>query len=147
MLMMSRVCHSIYFCILEEEKYIMSNLGLYQTMTTWAKKAGGPVQFLGLVAAGGYLVLRTVEAGGKVIIKIVTKKIASKEENDAIYTVHTAGVSNEGLQFAVGDTFRVLEIDKDAVLIEKIGDDSSPYFVTSTLLYSISDFDYLHKGR
>ena len=56
--------------------------------------------------------------------------------------MHSAGKSNEGLQFAVGDTFRVLEIAADAVLIEKIGDPNNPYFVSSDLLHSISDFNH-----
>ena len=41
----------------------MSNLGLYQIMTKYAKKMGGPLQFLGAVAVGGYIVIRAVEAG------------------------------------------------------------------------------------
>lgn len=49
----------------------MSNLGLYQKMTTWAKKMGGPLQFLGAVAVGGYIVLRTAETGGKAVAKVV----------------------------------------------------------------------------
>ena len=120
----------------------MSNLGLYQKMTTWAKKMGGPLQFLGAVAVGGYIVLRTAETGGKAVAKAVKKRFVGKEENTTIYTVHSAGQSNEGLQFAVGDTFRVLEIAADAVLIEKIGDTNNPYFVSSDLLHSISDFDH-----
>ena len=120
----------------------MSNLGLYQKITTWAKKMGGPLQFLGAVAVGGYIVLRTAETGGKAVAKVVKKRFVVKEENTTIYTVHSAGKSNEGLQFAVGDTFRVLEIAADAVLIEKIGDTNNPYFVSSDLLHSISDFDH-----
>lgn len=49
-------------------------------------------------------------------------------------------VSNEGLQFHVGETFKVLERDGNAVLIEKLGDDNNPYFVVAELLNEISDY-------
>ena len=116
---------------------IMSNLKLYQTMTTYAKKMGGPLHFFGVIAIGGYIVLRTVEAGGKTVIK----RLKSKKKAIAnTYVVHTQGMSNEGLQFLVGEQFRVLEIEVDAILIEKIGDKNNPYFVTAELLCSISNF-------
>ena len=47
----------------------MSNLGLYQMMTTVAKRVGGPLRFLGIVAAGGYVVLRPLETAGKWLVK------------------------------------------------------------------------------
>lgn len=120
----------------------MSNLGLYQTMTTAAKKVGGPVNFLLLVGAGGYGVLRLGEAGIKKIVKTVKKHTGRKEvDPPKKYVVHSAGESNEGLVFNEGDMYRVLEIDRDCVLIEKIGDKNNPYFVSSELLKSISDFD------
>ena len=44
----------------------------------------------------------------------------SKEKAIAnTYVVHTQGMSNEGMQFVVGEQFRVLEIAGDVVLIEK----------------------------
>ena len=46
--------------------------------------------------------------------------------------------------FSVDDTFKVLEIDGDAALIEKIGDENNPYFVSGCFLESISD--YKHKA-
>lgn len=57
-----------------------------------------------------------------------------------IYSVTAEGVSNEGLEFKIGDQFRVLEKDKDAVLIEKIGDDNNPYFVSEELFKNISNY-------
>ena len=48
------------------------------------------------------------------------------------------------LLFSVDDTFKVLEIDGDATLIEKIGDENNPYFVSGCFLESISD--YKHKA-
>ena len=46
--------------------------------------------------------------------------------------------SNEGLAFSVGDQYRILELDGDAALIEKIGDKNNPYFVSAKFLNSIS---------
>ena len=40
----------------------------------------------------------------------------------------------------MGDKFKVLESDGDAVLIEKIGDLTNPYFVSAELLKDISDY-------
>lgn len=120
----------------------MSNLGLYQSMTTWAKKLGGPLQLGCAIAVGGYVVIRAVEAGGKTVVKVIKKHMKSKDIPPAVtYVVHTEGTSNEGLQFAVGDKFNVLEIADDAVLIEKIGDNCNPYFVSAALLHSISNFN------
>jgi hypothetical protein len=58
-----------------------------------------------------------------------------------IYTVTTEGTSNEGLEFKIGDPFKVLETDKDAVLIEKIGDSDNPYFMSAELLKNISNYN------
>ena len=122
----------------------MSNLGLYQTMTTVAKKVGGPKNFLLLVGIGGYGVFRIGEAGIKKFIKAVIQYKNSKKISSKLYVVHSAGESNEGLRFIAGDTFRVLESDGDAVLIEKIGEDNNPHFVSRELLLTISDYT-LHE--
>ena len=53
---------------MEERK--MGNLGLYQVMTTCAKKVGGPEKLLALVALGGYGVLRVAEAGGRRVMNL-----------------------------------------------------------------------------
>ena len=120
----------------------MSNLGLYQTMTNLAKKFGGP-QYLGIaVAVGGYTVFRIGEAGIKKVVKTIRKH--SKEIKtlcQKTYVVHSIGKSNEGLFFNKGDKYRVLAQDKESVLIEKIGDRNNPYFISSELLCSISNFN------
>ena len=118
----------------------MSNLGLYQTMTTVAQKVGGPKKLLLLVAAGGYGVLRIGEAGIKKFIRVIIQYKNNNMISSKLYVVHSAGESNEGLCFVVGDAFRVLESDGDAVLIEKIGEDNNPYFVSRELLLTISDY-------
>lgn len=121
----------------------MSNLGWYQKITSVSKKVGGPKRLLAMVFGTGAL------AG--VGIEKLSKKASNtnniKEDNKAIvdcniiYTVETDGVSNEGLRFKKGDTFRVLEVHGNAALIEIIGDNNSPYFVSTTFLSSISNYN------
>ena len=123
----------------------MGNLGVYQWITTIAKKVGGPVSFLCLVGAAGYAVLRSVEAGGKFIYKIIKtengKTTETVIENVVEYTVEKDGESNEGVKFSVGDVFCVLERDGDSVLIDKLGDTNSPYYVAAQFLSYISSYE------
>ncbi len=42
--------------------------------------------------------------------------------------------------FKEGDHFKVLEEDGDSVLIELLGNDDNPYFVSKELLKEISDY-------
>ena len=81
--------------------------------------------------------------GVEALVGSQKKKAAEKEKAAELlktYTVSKEGVSNEGLQFHVGETFKVLERDGNAVLIEKLGDDNNPYFVAAELLNEISDY-------
>ena len=119
----------------------MGNLGAYQTMTTLAKECKSPGGVGGVVAVSGYLVLRTGEAGIKKGVKVI-KKLSSK--NKAViseYSIKKNGVSNEGLELKKGDLIRVLEKAEDAVLIELVGDEDSPYFVDAKYLKEISDYE------
>ena len=109
-------------------------------MTTIAKKVGGPKPFLLLVGICGYGVFRISEAGIKKFIKAIIHYKNNKPLSSKLYVVHSAGESNEGLCFVAGDMYRVLESDGDAVLIEKIGEDNNPYFVSRELLIAISDY-------
>lgn len=121
----------------------MSNLGLYQKITTWSKKMGGPLNFLIAVGVCGYAVGRTVEALGKPIVINAKKYIENKKTaNSDVYVVHTEVLNNEGMHFTINDKFRVLGIADDAVLIEKDGDNNNPYFVSADLLHSISNFKH-----
>lgn len=118
----------------------MSNLGLYQVMTSLAKKVGGPAQLSLIIAAGGYLVIRPVEAVGKMAIKKGISRIRIHKYSDAIFTINSNAIDNQGLEFKKASEFRVLEIDNDAVLVEIIGDNNNPYFVSKSFLHTISDF-------
>ena len=121
----------------------MSNLGAYQWITSTSKKVGGPINLLLLTGAIGAAVYKASEIGVKKGIKAFKTHQASKtkclEANDNIYSVTSPGTSNEGVEFPIGTKFKVLETD-DSVLIEKIGDKNSPYFVSVELLSTISSF-------
>lgn len=116
----------------------MGNLGIYQQMTTIAKKVGGPKNLIALTLATGY-------AGGK-MLEVVCKKVAKTARKNKkktisenkIYMIRKESISNEGLKFNVGDHIRVCEIDDDVVLIEKIGDQNNPYYISAELLYSMT---------
>lgn len=98
----------------------MSNLGLYQVMTTAAKKVGGPLVLAAITAISGYAVIRTGEAGVKTIVKKGKKTIKEKHYTNTLFTVETEITDKQGLKFQKGDQFRVLETDGDVILIELI---------------------------
>ena len=117
----------------------MSNLGWYQKMTTAAKKVGGPKNLFLIVLGTGAI----LDASAKYCYKIISKSRDNKKqlaEATIIHTVKKEAKSNEGLVFLVGDQFRVLERDGDAVLIEKLDDNNNPYFVSAKFLSKISDY-------
>lgn len=123
----------------------MSNLGAYQKFTTLAKKFGGVEKFIGLIVAGSTTIgaaggIGAFIGGLKIVKKLKAKKEVSTKKNDIIYKITTPGESNEGLKFEVGNEFRVLETDGDAILIEKLGDKNNPYFVDKKLLNKISNY-------
>lgn len=122
----------------------MGNLGQYQLLTTVAKKVGGPVALLVITGISGWFVGRVTEAGGKEVVKVAkskrTKRSAPIAASDQIFTVHTDGDATSELMLDVDNEFRVLERDKDAVLIEVLGNADNPYFVSSEILASLSDF-------
>lgn len=120
----------------------MGNLGWYQLMTTVAKKVGGPKQLLALVAAGGYVIIRGVEAGGKKVIKLVKKDNKEKSISKVLpaYKFIIDGKDDKGLIFSSGDVFYVAARHDDVILIEKEKDDNNPYFVSVDWLMKVSSF-------
>lgn len=121
----------------------MGNLGGYQVMTKLAKKVGGPKNLMLLTLGGGYLLFRVVEVGGKKCVKIVKKHLNKNEgeyDTNVIYEVTSDGENEEGLEFSVGDKYRVIGSDGEAIIIEKIGELNNPHFVSIDLLQTISNF-------
>ncbi len=118
----------------------MSNLGLYQQMTKWSKKVGGPEKFIALLMGSGYIIGKGTELVVKKAVKIIKKSNKREKQPIKIYTVIANGKSNDDLEFNIGDKYRVLEADGKSILIEKIGDANNPYFVSADYLSSISNF-------
>ena len=111
-----------------------------------AKKVGGPGNLIALIAGGGAIVGGIAVKCGEFAVKKGKQAIANRKKNDSsinsdtIYTVEREAESNEGLRFKVGDSFRVLECDGDAILIELIENKNNPYFVSEKLLKEISNY-------
>lgn len=129
----------------------MGNLGTYQVMTSIAKKVGGPGALLLMAAAGGYVILRPAEAGIK---KAVRASVAALKKRNApcatkgrLFRVVADGKGSGGPKLSVGDEYRVLECDGDAILIEVLNDPDNPYFVSSEFLTAISDFPAEDTGE
>lgn len=127
----------------------MGNLGAYQKMTTIAKMVGGPINLAGILFVCGIAIGVGLTKSGEFIVNKVSK-IVKKETSlameSAIFTVTVGEIDNSGLEFNIGDKFRVLERDGEAILIEKIGDLNNPYFVPDELLLRISD-DYARRNK
>ena len=121
----------------------MGNLGWYQLITTWSKKVGGPRTFLLLVAAGGYTIVRSVEAGGKKVYRLVKdkRKSGTPKSNLESFIFTENGIGENGLSFSKGDKFFIVAIHDDAILIEKENDDNNPYFVSAKWLQTLSNYE------
>jgi hypothetical protein len=117
----------------------MGNLGAYQAMTTIAKKVGGPIALGAITFVSGYVVIRPAEAGAKKVARAIKKRSVPCATKGQVFRATSDG-EDGGLKIRVGDEYKVLECDGDAILVEVLGDPSSPYFVSSKFLRSVSDF-------
>ncbi len=122
----------------------MGNLGGYQTMTTLAKKVGGPGALTVVIAVGGWAIGRGAESGGRSVLRAA--KAAARKWNVAcstkgqVFDVVSDGGDGKGLTLRAGDQFRVMECDGKAILIEVLGGTNNPYFTSAQFLTSVSGF-------
>lgn len=123
----------------------MSNLGMYQTLVSVAKRVGGPERLVAALLAGGYVMGKSTELGSKKLVKV--SKAALKKRNKPcatkgqLFDVTADGAdSSAGLSLRGGDVFRVLECDADSILIEVLGNPNNPYAVSRQFLMTISAF-------
>lgn len=126
---------------------MVGNLGDYQRIVELIKKVGGPtaakayaaVVAAGLMAAGGF-----AHKGYQAAAPGVKDWWASRQQGHDVpgvsYVVTTAAIDDQGLVLDVGDEFRVLTSDRDAVMIEVLGRDDNPWMVSARFLARISDF-------
>lgn len=123
----------------------VGNLGNYQRMVQLAKATNGPVALGIYVLAGGFLVGAavgpTIKKGANKAYQSAKLKVrASRSAKLGTYIVVTEANAGMGLRLRVGDEFRVLEQDGDAVLVEVCGNAENPHVVSAKLLEEISDF-------
>lgn len=122
----------------------MSNLGWYQWFTSNAKKVGGPLNLMGLIAIGGYTIIRVGEAGTKKVIKLVRAHNKNRSEEilrmSPIYNVVDDATIGDNVVVKNGDKIRVCAVDHDVAMIEILGKKNNPHFVDFDLLVSITDY-------
>lgn len=122
----------------------MGNLGWYQWFTTNAKKVGGPLKLMSLIAVGGYAAIRIGEAGVKKVIKLAKDSSTKDERNNTassrIYSFNKKAMMDETKHVKSGEKFKILAVDRDAVMIEIINDENNPYFIHIHKLKDISDY-------
>ena len=121
----------------------MSNLGFYQTFTTWSKKVGGPKNVLLITAGIGSM----IGSGCTLVCQKAISKIREHRYNkqhllnDAIkLTISKTKKVSDDLTLCAGDIVYIIERDGDAILIARKGDKNNPYFISADVLYQISDF-------
>jgi hypothetical protein len=132
------------------------NLGGYQVITTVVKRLGGPSKALfkavgaigtAIVAVGtiGYRIGK--QKGADEAVAAMTVQAERIDTTDASenpsrvtatkeYLVTKSITSNDGTYFAPGDRLRVMDSDGDAVMVERIGDANSPYWISRDFLES-----------
>lgn len=118
----------------------MSNLGAYQTMTTTAKKFGGPYGIAAFIAFAGYGVGKLIEISFKAGARCFRAK-KKPDESKRVIEVTSAGTGGSNLSFREGDFYRILHSDKEIVLIEKVGDTNNSYMVSPDFLRSVSNYE------
>lgn len=123
----------------------VGNLGGYQTMTTLAKKVGGPVALAVVTAVSGWAIGRGAEAGGKAAKAAAKKRNAPCSTKGQVFDVVSDGEDGEGLALRAGDRYRVMECDGEAILIEVLGGTNNAYFMSAQFLTSVSGFPTTEK--
>lgn len=120
----------------------MSNLGLYQVVTTLMKRVGGPKKFfamiLGAGAAGGAVATLAIQK----VISIVEKRNRSNASlGDIEFPYQFKKKGKEGREkVKPGEKFRVLNNDGDVVFIQKESDPEYFHFLSEEFLMKVSDF-------
>ena len=121
----------------------MSNLRLYQWLTTTAKKVGGPAKLIGMFISSGAIV-------GGVAGSLITNKYRDIKENSKLKPLGTYSVVKDAeikkikLVLKSGDKITVLAECNDSILIVKNGDKNNPYFVSDNFLIECTDYKKKH---
>ena len=111
---------------------------MYLWLTRIAKKLGGPVPFIITLLAGGALIGVVLEKGINAVVKAI-KKGKKNLESEPVYTVGEDAVSEDGMAFTAGDQFRILKLEGEYALIERIRDEEHRILPVS-FISGISDY-------
>lgn len=122
----------------------MSNLGMYQVITRWSSRVGGPRNLLSIVGVTGYATIRLGEAGVKKAIKVLKNKKSGVAQQT--YTFNVSDSDENGLIFEKGDTFVVVAQYGDLLLIEKNGNHDG-FVQTGEFLSGVSDYKKTETKR
>ncbi|WP_413480130.1 hypothetical protein [Carnobacterium maltaromaticum] len=119
----------------------MGNLGWYQNITKYSKIVGGPKNFIGIVAVGGYLIFRTVEAvAHSTVVKIIDKKDVNSKDNEVCqFIVNNKQEDEMGNIFYPGDTMTIVAKDGDSFLIVRNNDKNDILYISKTFFYQLID--------
>lgn len=123
----------------------MSNLGAYQTVTTVMKALGGPHRAIPIIAGGLLLTGAGLQAGTAKIVRTLKEGAHAHPAKDQVFTVTQDGES-DGVRVSVGNSFRVLEGDGDSILVEILGRDDNPFFLSAEFLSTVSNFTEAPTG-
>lgn len=134
----------------------MSNLGVYQTVTTAIKAMGGPGKAVVKIGAGAVTGMVIVyRAGvnwgskrpdGKTIETKIFNGVRSKfrrgtaEVPAEMYTATADCNYGGGLTLHAGDTFTAGPVIDEMIYIEVIGNEDNPYLVSAQMLAQNSSF-------
>lgn len=128
----------------------MSNLGWYQKIVVLSKRVGGPRNLVIGVFGGGYVVLRSVEAGGKSILNRFKKFRQQSDLGEADPVFYTASVRADcggGLILEPGDEFSEVARDAESVIISVDGKPDNPYTVSAYLLADVSSYPHERQSK
>lgn len=124
----------------------MSNSCGYVTVTRLLKQADEPAK-TAIRCVG--IILGTAVISSAITSLVKDHSYARKEKKarekaaarkNRIYTV-TAPANLDRIPLTRGATFKVLTRDKDAVVIDIVGDNNNPYVIDYDLIQSISDYE------
>ena len=119
----------------------IGNLGDYQRLSMAAKAVGGPKNLFLLVSGASAVVATATGLSVKnAIDNYKQNKKLQKEAESLYFTVSSSGTDNQGLSLNRGDKFRVLDRNKDIILIDVWDRNDNPFYVSADFLRDISDF-------
>ena len=107
----------------------VGNLGWYQLATSLSKKVGGPQYLASMLVGLGV----AIGHGSTRLYDYIQKKI-TEVKNSETYLFNEDTKVLDNLDVKAGTEFKVLDRDKDAVLVYIDGIENNPYFISYALL-------------